>query len=629
MSRTMRIIRSFVLVVLTIPVLFAQPLSPRIANYYIDVRLEPETRTLTGHQVLSWTNPTETPAEELQFHLYLNAFESDRTTFMRESGGVMRGQEIGEDGWGSIKVERLGPTEVPSDMEGSADWTDRIEFIQPDDENEHDRTVFRLPLPKPVPPGETIFLEIDFTALLPTPPFARTGALEEYFFAGQWFPKIGVFEEGGWNCHQFHANSEFFADFGVYDVSITLPKEFIVGATGQRVEHKDNPDGTATHRYLAEDVHDFAWTASPEFVEFTGEVQDVEIRALVQPDHAYQGERHLEAAKVAVAYFQDHYGDYPYPNLTVVDPRRGAGGSGGMEYPTLITAGTFYGLPEGVRLLELVIIHEFGHNFWYHLVASNEFEEPWLDEGINTYTHGRIMADAYGPTGDAIDFLGLEVNAVDACPCRSYIFDSKADPVRRKAWEFVDGSSYGTNSYQKPALILETLRNAIGPETMKEVLRTYVERWRFKHPKTRDFIEVLNDVTGEDWSWYLDQALDTNAVLDYAVDSVETTPEGDEFKSDVLVRRKGEFIFPVELEVRFEDGQTVLERWDGSETWKKFTYVRPDRLVSATVDPERKVLLDVSYTNNSRTVEIQSAGVNKLTFRWLFLWQCLMELLSL
>lgn len=169
----------FVLVLFIAPAIFAQPLSPRIANYYIDVHLDPETRRLTGHQVLSWTNPTDTPAGELQFHLYLNAFESERTTFMRESGGVMRGQKIGEDGWGSIEVERLGPTEVPSDMEGSLDWTDRIEFIQPDDGNEHDQTVFRLPLPKPVPPGETIFLEIDFTALLPSPPFARTGALEE------------------------------------------------------------------------------------------------------------------------------------------------------------------------------------------------------------------------------------------------------------------------------------------------------------------------------------------------------------------------------------------------------------------------------------------------------------------
>jgi aminopeptidase N len=170
----------------------------------------------------------------------------------------------------------------------------------------------------------------------------------------------------------------------VYDVQITLPGEFVVGATGIEIDVADNGDGTKTHRYRAEDVHDFAWTASPEFLVFTDRVQDVEIRALVQPDHAEQGQRHLEAAKVAVAYFQDHYGDYPYPNLTVVDPRRGARGSGGMEYPTLITAGTYYRLPTGVRALEGVIVHEFAHNFWYHLLASNEFEEPWLDEGITT-----------------------------------------------------------------------------------------------------------------------------------------------------------------------------------------------------------------------------------------------------
>ena len=513
-------------------VLFDKPLSPRIANYEMDVQLLAESRTLKGKQVLTWYNKTGEPIDELQFHLYLNAFRNSRSTFMIESEGVMRGAKIGEEGWGFIEVDRISVSEVgndrihvyepggenqdlrelfPVNAAASGEITEEMEFIQPDDGNEHDKTVFRLPLPMPLESGKAISLDFEYTAMLPTPPFARTGAKEEYFFVGQWFPKIGVYEGGG-NCHQFHANSEFFADFGVYDVRITLPKEFIVGATGLQVDLIEHRDGTATHYYRAEDVHDFAWTASPEFLVFNGEAGDVAIRALVQPDHAGQGQRHVEAARVAVEYFQDQYGDYPYPNLTVVDPRRGGGGSGGMEYPTLITAGTFYRLPAGVRLLELTIIHEFGHNFWYHLLASNEFEESWLDEGINTYTESRILTDTYGTEANAIDFMGLKLNAVDLHR-GVYMNVPKSDPVVGKAWENYDELSYAVNSFFKPGLILQTLRNYLGPETMLEAMRAYVERWRFKHPKTQDFIDVVNEVSGQDLSWYFNQALYSNAVL--------------------------------------------------------------------------------------------------------------------
>lgn len=346
------------------PVLFSQPLSPRIANYNIDVKLEPATRKLYGKEQLLWHNKSSDTITELQFHLYLNAFRNSRSTFMKESGGTSRGNQIDKDGWGYIDVNRFA-------LASGEDLTHAMRFIQPDDDNSEDKTVFSVPLSSPLAPNDSIVVEIDFTAQLPQPPFARTGAKDEYFFVAQWFPKIGVYIDGKWNCHQFHATSEFFADYGVYNVRMTVPKENVLGATGVEVEVKDNGDGTATHFYHAEDVHDFAWTTSPEFRVHTdfNKTKDIAIRVLMQPDHDYQAARHMEAAKTAVDYFQDWYGDYPFPNLTVVDPRRGASGSGGMEYPTLITAGTNYGLPEGVRAVEMVIIHEFGHNFWYHLLA--------------------------------------------------------------------------------------------------------------------------------------------------------------------------------------------------------------------------------------------------------------------
>ncbi|MCP4712501.1 MAG: M1 family metallopeptidase, partial [Planctomycetes bacterium] len=138
-------------------------------------------------------------------------------------------------------------------------------------------------------------------------------------------------------------------------------------------------------------------------------IGDIDIRLLLQPDHAAHEQRYLDAARVAFEHYQKWYGDYPFPNMTIVDPRRGALGSAGMEYPTLITGLSMYGLPENVRLIELVVIHEIGHNFWYHLVASNEFEESWLDEGINNYSEYLIVEKAYGPEGSLIDLYDFKL----------------------------------------------------------------------------------------------------------------------------------------------------------------------------------------------------------------------------
>ncbi len=621
--------------------IFEKPLSPRIANYEIDVRLEPATRTLVGAQVVSWRNDSDDIIEELRFHLYLNAFRNNRSTVFNEAGATLRGEGIDEDGWGLSEIERVA-------LRSGEDLTDCIEFIQPDNKDEFDKTVFRLPLPEPVLPGEKIELEMDFRAVLPTPPI-RTGAKEEYFFVGQWFPKVGVYIDGEWNCHQFHANSEFFADFGVYDVRITVPKENVVGATGLEVEVTSNDDGTATHYYRAEDVHDFAWSTSPEFVEFKDRVRNIDVRVLMQPDHIAQGPRHVQAAKDVIAYFEEWIGDYPFPNLTVVDPRRGAMNSGGMEYPTLITAGTVYNMSPGIRLPELVIIHEFAHNYWYHLVATNEFEESWLDEGFTQYSEVKIMNDLYGPYADLFDFMWFEIKDRQFSRGR-FIADADIDPMSRFSWEYYSRSSYRCNSYTKPAMMMLTLEYYLGEEVMREVLRTYFERWRFRHPKSRDFIDVASEVSGEDLAWFFDQVLRSNAVLDYSVSHVFTEEvekkagydftlesrsgedikksDGEDeklYRSEVYIRRLGGFVFPVEIEVKFEGGETIHETWDGRDTWKKFVYIKTKKLESATVDPDRGILLDVNFTNNSRAVEPEDIGVAGLFLKTLFGAQFLLD----
>jgi len=500
--------------------MFTEPLSPRIANYQINVSLNPETKQIQGSEVLHWKNTSQDYIHDLQFHLYLNAFKNELSTFMKESGGSHRGQSLDEvDGWGWIEITHMVVNET-------MDLTDEMKFIQPDDGNIDDQTVLRVPLVEPIKPGEEIRLDIEFTARLPEV-FARTGYKGDFFMVGQWFPKIGVYESAGdhesevgrWNCHQFHLNSEFFADYGVYEVTITLPDNYIVGATGSLINEKSNPDKSKSLTYYCEDVHDFAWTADPNYIVIEDQWRHVNIKFMAHPGRDSQIERHIGAAKIALDFFDDWYGPYPYPTLTIVDPRYRALGAGGMEYPTLITTGSFWMLPEGIRLPELATIHEFGHNYWYGIIGSNEFEEAWLDEGITTYSEIKVMDHYYGDKGgSAISFLGLNIDD-SQFQWSGYRRMAKHDVIYKNSWEYYRGG-YGSFSYDKPALMLLTLQGYIGTDLMKKVMRAYYDRFKFKHPNSQDFINTVNDITGEDYNWYFDQVLYGSKVLDYKIDKI-------------------------------------------------------------------------------------------------------------
>lgn len=606
------------------------PLSDRRVSYTIAATLDPEARTVEGSERVTWRNPDKVPVDELQFHLYLNAFRNERSTFMRESGGRHRGFSArGEDVWGGIDVTRMViATPQPGDAAPvgtytaeETDLTDRIRFIQPDDGNPDDQTVIAVTLPRPVAPGETIALDIDFTALMPKV-VARTGWAEteqgnRFFMVAQWFPKLGVYEEPGvryvpadaphgqWNTHQFHANTEFYADFGTYRVTMTVPENYVVGASGVRVSETAE-DGTRTLTYRADDVHDFAWTASPDFLEYTDTWRHVNLRLLLQPHHEGQAERHFAAVKAALDRFDAWVGAYPYTTLTLVD---GIGGSNGMEYPTLITCGTTYKMPGWMRLPELVTVHEFGHQYFYGMIASNEFEEAWLDEGINSYFEARIMDDAYGP-GAVVDLPYIKVS--DEGMQRLMYTKSAPDrgAVFTRAWEYEDPEDYNKATYAKPATLLFTLENYLGWETMHQVLRTYYDRWRFRHPTTRDFIAVAEEVAGMDLGWFFDQYVYGVAVVDYEVASLHSSkaepPEGTEddwYESRVTIHRKRDGVFPQTLLVRFEDGSEERLAWDGVDEWKRFAFHKATRAAEAYLDPDNAVRLDVNRLDNRKIAE--------------------------
>ena len=627
--------------------------SPRNASYSIDVELDAERRMLAGREVLTWRNISPVATAELQFHLYYNAWKNTRSTWMRElqrrgrRGQGLHARPESDWGWSDVTSIRLldAGGGSPTDLTASA------AFIAPDDGNPDDQTVLRVPLPAPVGPGETVEIEIAWSSRVPRT-FARTGAIGDYFFIAHWFPKIGVLEAGGWNCHQFHAATEFFADYGVYDVRMTVPAGWAVGATGTEQTVTDNGDGTATHRYRQADVHDFAWTTSPNFVERRERFEHpglpgVDMRLLLQPEHAGQAARHFEATRQTLRYYGEWFGPYPYEQVTIVDPAWQSR-SGGMEYPTFFTSGTRLLAPADVSSPEEVTVHEAGHQFWHTVVGSNEFEHAWIDEGLNTFATARVMEQYFTENYRSTRFFGRFVpwvfrdipwsREIDGNRLGGYRRNARMDIQATPTYLYWPGSA-SSISYNKTALWLHTLERYLGWPVLQRGMADFFRRWRFGHPTPDDFFRSLSTQAGRDLGWFFNQVHGAAVVFDYglqeltsrrhagrgyfgdgAAASFAERKEDDEarYETRVVVRRYGEGIFPVEVVTEFDDGHRAREIWDGRGRWTEFTYDRAARATRAFVDPERKLLLDINYTNNSRTLAPRAeAAATRWSVTWL------------
>ncbi len=607
--------------------------SPRNANYQIDARLDHARRTISGRQTIRWRNITTQPAPELQFHLYWNGWRNADSTWMRERrlATTLRNRD---DAWGAMDVTSLRVRDAAG---ATTDVTSAARFIAPDDGNGSDRTVLAVTLPAAVAPNDGIEVEVVWTAKVPRP-FARTGYIDDYYFIGQWFPKLGVLADDGWNAHQFHSATEFFSDFGVYDVSLTLPAGFVVGASGRAAARTSNADGTVTHRYRAEDVHDFAWTASPRFIESRQVFQHpllprVEMRLLLQPEHRGQEARHFAATAATLRYYGEWFGAYPYDAITVVDPAYQSG-SGGMEYPTLITAGARWLAPAAVTVPEAVTIHEAGHQFWYGLVASNEFEDAWMDEGINTFSTARVIEAMRQPNQLALRYFGGFIpwvfddihlsRATDGNRLPGYRDAAESDAPSTPTFRYWPGSA-GLISYNKTALWMHTLERHLGWPVLQQILATYFERWTFRHPRPADFFAIASEVSGQDLSWFFDQVYRSSNVFDYGVQTLVSETAGDRYRTTVVARRFGEATFPVDVVTTLENGEQIRERWDGLERRASYVYDRPSRALRVEVDPQRVLLLDVDITNNSRTLKPRAGeAATKWSLKWMVWMQDLL-----
>jgi len=617
----------------TLAINSSTPMSQRVVHYEIDAKYDAGKHIVDATEVLTYHNLTGQPLDHFPFHLYQNAFQPN-STWIREAK-VAGSRDVSYEKWedkdyGSEEIKNL-------EVVGQGDLTSEVRYIQPDDGNKDDKTVVDVHLPKAVAPGAYVQFKIGFQTRFPETQ-ARSGWKHDFVLGGQWFPKVGVFWHGAWNCHQYHAMTEFFADFGVYDVKLTVPQFEVVGASGVKVAEVNHPDNTKTVAYHGDDIHDFAWTASPRYKVkedgvFQGQMGPVQMRILMQPAHWGQVERHEKILRESLEHFENWYGPYPYKTITLVDPESVE--AGGMEYPTFITGETSWFMPKGLYLPELVIEHEFGHQYWYGMVATNEFEDAWMDEGINSYTEVKVLDSILGKRTSGINIAGATLGEREQQRL-GYIGVADLDPIAQNAYDYYSMNSYAGITYGKTASVLLTLESIIGEDTMAKAMRTYFMKYRFTHPTKEDFLKTIEEVSGRDLRWYFNQAIYGSQVMDYKVLRIESFPvnwyqekksrfqkedKNTVYRSYVWIQRKEDFVMPVEVEIKFDNGEKIREHWDGASRWTKFTYEKKAKVESAEMDPDHKVQLDRNDFNNSYIAEPNPKPAQKLENYWMFVTQ--------
>jgi hypothetical protein len=635
-------------------------LSDRVVSYRIDAELDAAKHTVNGKQHMTWRNRSDRPVSKVYFHLYLNAFQNEGSTWFTErkvltAHGRSRGAAAlkkGEWGWIELKQVKQG--------DAALKW----QFVQPDGGPATDQTVVRIDLAEPVPAGGTLTLDIDFLSQLPRV-VERTGWFGDFNLVAQWFPKIGVLELPGergataprWNVHEFHFNSEFYADFGLYDVHLTVPSDYTVGAVGKLQRPPETANGKSTYHFVQGDVHDFAWVAARGYKTLDGSWQGpgspkVDVRVIYPDEYVASAGPVLKATTDSLTFFSNSLGAYPYETVTVVVPPYNASEAGGMEYPTFFTAEGYAKVEPGTitqYMLDFVTIHEFGHGYFYGLLASNEFEEPMLDEGMNEYWDGRMTRDS----GEKIVLASGWMKRLGITPAMTGFeaerlragLHQPPDPLGANAWDRLSSSSYGT-VYSRTATAMHGLEERLGKPVLERAMHEYYRRWRFRHPSSADLRATLAEASGNPQvvNEIFDQYVYGTAHIDdrvASIDTVEVLPQAGStlkdgkrseldsealdkqvdkqredwdkahskakpgsgpfpWRSTVTVRRDGVPV-PQLLRVKFADGSSEDVHWNDGRRWARFDFTKPSKVVSATLDPEQKIYLDANKLNDSRT----------------------------
>lgn len=594
-----------------------------ISNYDIDVELNTETKTIHAKENITWINKTSSPTNEIQFHFYANAYKSDKTLFAQAY---------------PIKSETHTETDVKVFQVNGVD--SKLTYFQPEIADPNDSTVAKVLLNKPVQSGDSVEIYFEYSMKIPRS-VKRLGYAtgRNFFFVSQWFPKVGVFENGKWICSQYHPYLNFYSDFGKYSVNIKVPQNYVVAATGIEKEKSVIGQLSAFH-FEQYGVHDFVWLATDDILHRSEmytrhDGSKISIQAFVQPERGKYFPRYFQCMKNCLKFFEDNIGIYPYQNITLVDvPRTSA--VGGMEYPTLFTVSAELFSPKGTGQPEYLVAHEFSHQFFQGLIATNEVYEAWLDEGFASYAATKIMYKYYPDLYEnfkvasyvpvyGINFLSYkdipllytlaQIQVPEgARSISSYYRNLRVGTLADTSYKLPTRLSYFVNSYSKPELVLLTLERYVGTEKMMKILREYYDEFKYHHPSANDFINVVQKNSNEDLNWFFDEFYRSSKVFDYKVVSVRKV--GTE-NYDVMLERVSDGIFRNDVAL-YTDKDTLYQKWDGKDRWHVLRFQTPNEVIGAEIDPFRKNLLDINFANNSYTIHEQVGASLSISMRWFF-----------
>ena len=514
-------------------------------DYKIDVTLNDVDNTLEGYEIINYTNHSPDTLQYIWFHLWPNAYKNDRTAF-------------------SEQLLQLGRTDFYFSDENKRGYINRLDFkVNGNSANLEDHPQYidiaKLILPTPLLPGQTIKITTPFHEKIPFN-FSRGGYVGNTYQITQWYPKPAVYDNKGWHPIPYLDQGEFYSEFGNFEVQITVPENYIVAATGelqnqeevkwmkekalsneqsamsneqsamsrqnkrktrkkyQPTSHKKKkiiirntapnllpqtsdliPAKAKTLTYIQNNIHDFAWFADKNFLVRHDTLQlpsgkIIDAYSFFTPSGLPVWKNSIQFLKDAIRTRSQWLGEYPYQIVTAVEAKMGF--SGGMEYPTITSISP---MPDE-KSLDMTIEHEVGHNWNYGILASNERQHPWMDEGMNTYFDNRYKKLKYpGNTAQEkySDFIKKRIPEDDAdIVYRTQIASKKDQPIETSSEDFSE-TNYGVVAYYKTSLWMKKLEDFIGKDLFDSCLHEYYNRWKFKHPYPEDFKKVVAEVSGK------------------------------------------------------------------------------------------------------------------------------------
>lgn len=579
-------------------------------KYEIDVELVPDLGRLEGKEKLVYFNYSEDSLQHLYFHLYLNKFRSGSYAFpfSRMSSGY-------------IDITAL-------QNESGEELTYEI-----------DNTILRLDLDKPIPPGDSLVLLFEFISVLPLSQ-SRFGYTGDHFDVGNWYPVPAVYDRFGWHADQ-HIDGEFYQEWGNYNVNITIPKGFVVGASGILLNPEALPDSvefaerrigyydpqnvdsaTVTYQFLAENVHDFAWSAEPEFVLLQRQVNNTNLNFLLMTYRMDEWEKIIDECVEGFRFLNEQIGAYPYVQLTIVD---GYITAGGIEYPNIVMINDFI---IDRRQLAITVIHEMAHQWFYGMLANYQTRYGWMDEGFATFFEILTAEHIWGK-GDNFyleregfwqKLFGyrMDERSHSYLNYLEYALSGLEEPVNTAFDEF-QNDPY-TPSYDKPSVMLFTLKHMIGDSLFEQAIQNYFEEWKFRHPYPQDLFRSIEAITDMELSWFWDEWLNRTWNCDYRLKEISSKWKGRDLDSSfyntyLLLQRMQPMSLPVDLRLTLKNGEVKdyrvpVEGWLRGESKENdlqpwhianknyLVHLKlPDKISKAEIDPDHS-LPDINIFNN-------------------------------